>query len=54
MRQLSLKVIQRIAYALATKRFLKDAVADNGLNQNFNPVELDQVWAGNITYLKTG
>jgi putative transposase len=46
-------VIQRIAYMVTTKRNLKDAVADNLLNQNFNPVGPDQVWAGDITYLKT-
>lgn len=54
MKQLSLKVTQRIAYKVTTKRNLKDAVADNWLNQNFNPVGPDQVWAGDITYLKTG
>lgn len=54
MKKLSLKVTQRVAYKVTTKRNLKDAVADNWLNQNFNPVGPDQVWAGDITYLKTG
>jgi putative transposase len=27
--------------------------ADNLLNQNFNPVAADEVWAGDITYLRT-
>jgi putative transposase len=29
-------------------------VADNLLNQNFNPVGPNQIWAGDITYKKTG
>ena len=43
MKKLSLKVTQRVAYKVTTKRNLKDAVADNWLNQNFNPVGPDQV-----------
>ena len=54
MAKLSLKVTQRIAYKVTTKRKHSDAVADNLLNQNFNPVGLDQIWAGDVTYLKTG
>lgn len=52
--KLDLKVTQRLAYKVTTKRNDGDAVADNLLNQNFNPVGPDQVWAGDITYLKTG
>jgi putative transposase len=54
MKRLNLKVTQRIAYKVTTKRKYSDAVADNLLNQNFNPVAPDQVWAGDVTYLKTG
>ena len=54
MKKLSLKVTQRIAYKVTTKRNQRDEVADNLLNQNFNPVATNQVWAGDITYLKTG
>ena len=54
MQRLGLKVTQRVAYKVTTKRKLSDSVADNLLNQNFNPVASNQVWAGDITYLKTG
>jgi Transposase and inactivated derivatives len=54
MRKLGLTVTQRIAYKVTTKRKASDAVADNLLNQNFNPTGLNQVWAGDVTYLKTG
>ncbi len=50
MSHLSLKVTQRVAYKVATKRKHSDKVADNLLNQNFNPVGPNQVWAGDITY----
>lgn len=54
MKKLNLEVKQRIAHKVTTKRKHSDAVADNLLNQNFNPVAKNQVWAGDITYLKTG
>lgn len=54
MKKLDLKVTQRIAYKVTTKRKHSDAVADNLLNQQFNPVGKNQIWAGDITYLKTG
>jgi len=54
MAKLDLYVTQRIAYKVTTKRKHSDAVADNLLNQNFNPVAANQVWAGDVTYLKTG
>jgi putative transposase len=53
MKQLKLTVKQRIAYKVTTKRNYSDQVADNLLNQNFNPVGVNEVWAGDITYLKT-
>ncbi len=54
MRRLNLKVTQRVAYKATTVRKHGDAVADNLLNQNFNPQGSNQVWAGDITYLRTG
>ena len=54
MQKLGLVVTQRIAYKATTKRKHGDAVADNLLNQNFNPLAVNEVWAGDVTYLKTG
>lgn len=54
MKKLGLVVKQRIAYKVTTKRKDGAQVADNLLNQNFNPVAMNDVWAGDITYLKTG
>ena len=64
MRKLKLKVEQRLAYKVTTKspqshhkvttkRKHSDKVADNLLNQNFNPLAPNDVWAGDITYSKT-
>ena len=53
MRKLGLKVRQRVAYKVTTKRKHSDRVADNLLNQNFNPLSEDEVWAGDIRYLRT-
>lgn len=53
MDKLGLVVTQRVAYKVTTKRKHSDAVADNLLNLNFNPMAKNQVWAGDITYLKT-
>ena len=49
-----LYISQRGAYKVTSKRNHRDAVADNLLNQNFNPTAPNQIWAGHITYLKTG
>ncbi len=54
MKKLGLKATQRVAYKVTTKRKHSDRIADNLLNQQFNPVGMNQVWAGDVTYLKTG
>ena len=54
MRKLNLKVQQWVKYKVTTKRKHNDTVADNLLNQNFNPISVNEVWAGDITYLRTG
>ncbi len=54
MHRLRLKVTQRVAYKVTTKRKHTDTVADNLLNMNFNPTAANQVWAGDVSYLKTG
>jgi len=53
MKQLKLVVKQRVAYKVTTKRKYSDAVAGNLLNQNFNPLAVNEVWAVDITYLHT-
>uniref|UniRef100_UPI00187E276D IS3 family transposase n=1 Tax=Escherichia coli TaxID=562 RepID=UPI00187E276D len=52
MKQLGLVVKQRKRYRGASKG-KAIATADNLLNQNFNPVTANEIWAGDITYLKT-
>ena len=54
MERLKLVVEQRVAYKVTTKRKHSDVVADNLLNVNFNPVGPNQIWAGDVSYLKTG
>lgn len=53
MKQMKLIVRQRVAYKVTTKRKHGDAVADNLLNQNFNPTGPNEVWAGDVTYCRT-
>ena len=53
MRELGLIVQQRVKYKVTTQRKHNDSVAVNLLNQQFNPVGINEVWAGDITYLRT-
>ncbi|HCV04530.1 MAG TPA: hypothetical protein DG048_17990 [Pseudoalteromonas sp.] len=52
--KLNLVVKQRVAYKVTTKHKHSDAVADNLLNQNFNPIAPNQIWAGDVTYRVPG
>ena len=54
MHKLHWVVRQRVQYNITTKRKHSDSVAVNLLNQQFNPVGINEVWAGDITYLRTG
>ena len=54
MAKLGLKVTQRVAYKITTKREHSDTVANNLVNMNFNCAEQNKLWAGDVTYLKTG
>lgn len=52
MAKLGLKVTQRVAYKVTTKRKHSDTLADNLVNMNFNCTAPNKVWAGDVTYLK--
>jgi putative transposase len=53
MKQLKLIVTQRRAYKVTTVRKHSHRVADNLVDQHVNPEAANQVWAGDITYLRT-
>jgi len=53
MKRLHLKVIQRRAYKVTTQQRPGRLVADNILDQQFDPQRMNQVWAGDVTYLRT-
>lgn len=53
MKWLKLSVIQRRAYKVTTVRKHSHRVAANLVDQHFNPKVANQVWAGDITYLRT-
>lgn len=54
MKRLDFKVTQRVTYRVTTKRKHSGAVADNLLNQSFSPVAPNHIWAGDVTYCRTG
>lgn len=49
MKRLNLHVSQRRAYKVTTVRKHSHRVADNLVDQHFNPKTANQVWAGDIT-----
>ena len=53
MKKMNLVVKQRKAYKVTTKRKHSDIVSPNLVNQCFSPTQPDDVWAGDITYLRT-
>ena len=54
MAELGLTVTQRVAYKVTIKRKHSDVVEDNLLNHKFNPIAPNQVWASDVTCLRTG
>lgn len=53
MKILRLYVVQRQRYKVTTNSNHDHAIADNHLNQQFNPTQPNQVWSTDITYLRT-
>ena len=51
MDKLDLKAKERIAYKVTTMRKHSHSVADNIVDQQFNPKQANQIWAGDVTYL---
>jgi putative transposase len=54
MDKLDLKIKQRIAYQVTTMRKYSHSVADNIVDPQFNSKQANQIWAGDVTYLRTG
>jgi putative transposase len=54
MDKLGLEVKQRIAYKVTTMRKHSHSVTDNIIDQKFNPEHPNQIWAGDLTCLRTG
>ena len=53
MRKLNLVVTQRVAYKVTTKSDPQHRSSPNLVNMQFNPKAINQVWASDITYLRT-
>lgn len=53
MKKLSLIAIQRRRFCITTVKNKTNAIADNLLNQDFNPLQKNQSWVADITYLPT-
>ena len=53
METLHLHVLQRRSYKVTTNSDHDHSIADNYLDQQFNPTQSNQVWSIDITYLRT-
>jgi len=53
MKKFGFRVKQRVPYKVTTMRKHSHSVADNILNQQFNPSNYNMIWAGDVTYLRT-
>jgi putative transposase len=53
MQQHGIRGRQKRRYVRTTVRDQSDPVAENVLNRDFSPAQINQVWAGDITYIPT-
>lgn len=54
MKKMNLVVTQRIAYKVTTTQNAKESKSADWVQRDFNPQKANEIWAGDITYIKTG